>query len=223
MKYNFAQLAFSAIRWQSELQNVISNPTPYLDQSTKTQDINEYIDGFRTSAMQVSIEANDLAKLLPQYSDLVPKASKQDAEKWIQVGSYLSDIIETYRDTAHSQSQIYTFLSVEKGSKIQEMSLIEKTKDVQTVIDAGGTVVALAGEIQSSQVGNKSKIEIFTTQPNEDAQIILSKPGKKNLVLKAETDAQGKVELELSKSYIGYTAKALVDGKLLDSEKLSKK
>ena len=221
MKYNFAQLAMSAVRWQGIAQDVAQNPAVFLE-GDRNQSIESYADGFRTSSMSVSSEAKILSPLVSKYNDQIPGASAADADKWKEVSSYLVDIIVTYQEMAQAQYQIYTSLNLELGRTVQKASLIEKTTEVTAVLKNGEKKVVVDAEVDSTEVKGKTQIDVYSTQPGEEVSITLSKAGVKSVTLKDTSDEAGLAEYNLSKSYVGFTATVKIDGKTVDSEKLAK-
>ena len=221
MKYNFAQLSMSAVRWQGEAQNVANNPAPYLSSEGRSQPVSEYVDGFRTSSLTVTSEAGDLTVLIGRYNDEIPGASSENVEKWKSVSSYLADIIVTYQEIAQAQYQIYSLLTMQLGGVVKKASLVAKSTEVVAVLKAGEKKVAIGGEIQSSLVENKTQVDVYTSQPGESATITLAKAGAKTVTLKDTTDANGLAEFNLPKSYVGYTATVKLAGKTLDREAIS--
>lgn len=221
MKYNFAQLAMSAVRWQGVAQDVAQNPQKYIE-SDRAQSIQSYIDGFRTSSLSVATESKDLVALVSRYNDQIPSASEADVQKWKDASSYLVDIIVTYQETAQAQYQIYTLLSLELGNTVQKASLITKSTEVTSVLKTGEKKVVVDGEINSAEVKGKTQVDVYTTQPGEVVTITLAKAGATSVTLKDTTDESGLAEYNLSKSYVGFTATVKIDGKTVDAEKLAK-
>ena len=222
MRYNFAQLAMSAVRWQGIAQDVAQNPAPYLDSNNRSETVEQYVRGFRTSSLSVSSESKDLVALVSRYNDQIPTASAEDAQKWSEVSSYLVDIIVTYQETAQAQYQIYNLLSMELGLSVQKASLITKSSEVTSVLKTGEKKVVVDGEINSTEVKGKTEVDVYTTQPGEVVTITLSKAGAKSVTLKDTTDEAGLAEYNLTKSYVGFTATVKIDGTTIDAEKLAK-
>jgi hypothetical protein len=221
MKYNYAQLAISAVRWQGIAQNVAQNPAGFLE-GERNQSDESYADGFRTSSMVASSESKDLLPLVSRYNDQIPSAGAADADKWKQVSSYLVDIIVTYQEMGQAQYQIYTSLNLELGRTVQKASLIEKTAEVTSVLKVGEKKVVVDAEVDSTEVKGKTQVDVYSTQPGEVVSITLSKAGAKSVTLKDTSDEAGLAEFNLSKSYVGFTATVKIDGKTVDSEKLAK-
>ena len=221
MKYNYAQFAMSAVRWQGIAQHVAQNPAGFLE-GDRVQSDESYADGFRTSSVVAATESKDLMPLVSKYNDQIPTASAADADKWKQVSSYLVDIIVTYQEMGQSQYQIYTLLNLELGRTVQKASLIEKTAEVTSVLKAGEKKVVVDAEINSVEVKGKTQVDVYSTQPGEVVTITLSKAGSTTVTAKDTSDAAGLAEFNLSKSFVGFTATVKIDGKTVDSEKLAK-
>ena len=218
MKYNFAQLAFSALHWQAQASIVANDPEGWLMSWSGDQSVGSYIDGFRTSSLQVSAESADLLALVAQYNALIPNATSEDADKWQQVSSYLVDIIATYTEVAQSQNEIYNQLSIANGSNIAKASLVAQTAEVKTVLKAGSKVVATAGELDATVRYGATEIAVYTTKPQDKVTVTLSKAGAKSVTVTDVSDDSGLAETKLAKSYAGYTATVTLDGKVIDKE-----
>jgi hypothetical protein len=182
------------------------------------QSVGSYIDGFRTSSLQVSAESADLLALVAQYNALIPNATPEDADKWQQVSSYLVDIIATYTEVAQSQNEIYNQLSIANGSNIAKASLVAQTAEVKTVLKAGSKVVATAGELDATVRYGATEIAVYTTKPQDKVTVTLSKAGAKSVTVTDVSDDSGLAETKLAKSYAGYTATVTLDGKVIDKE-----
>lgn len=222
MKYNFSQLAFSAIHWQAEAQNVALNTDSYLA-ADHGEPIQAYIDGFRTSSMQIADGAKDLMVLVGRYYDEVPGATAENAAKWQLAASYLVDIVATYTEMQQAQYQIYLTLSAANGSAVKTAALVATTAEVKTVLKTGEKVVAAAGELSAVATGASStEIDVYTTKPLEKVTITLTKAGAKAVTVTDVSDASGLAEATLPKSYLGYSASVSVSGKIVDKEAVTR-
>jgi hypothetical protein len=222
MKYNFAQLAFSAIHWQTEAQNVALNTSSYLS-GNNGQPVQQYIDGFRTSSMMVADGAKDLMVLVGRYYDEIPGATPENAAKWQLAASYLVDIIATYTEMQQSQYQIYLTLSAANGSTVKTAALVTATTEVKSVLKAGEKAVAVAGEVTAKVTAESTtEIDVYTTKPGEKVTITLSKAGAKSVTTTDVADASGLAEVMLPKSYLGYSASVSVAGKVVDKEAVTR-
>jgi len=220
MKYNYAQFAFSAIHWQGMAQSIAQNPDEYLNPANHQETITEYINGFRSSALQVSSEANDLRTLISKYNDQVAGASDADALTWSQVSSYLTDIVSIYDEISQSQYEIYTTLSAQKSIAVTKAYLVTETPEVKTVLKTGEKVVPLAGEVQAGGSTGETTMNVYTTAPGAKVSFVLSKPGTKSVTVNSVADSSGYAATTLAKDYTGYTVAVSVSGKLLDKEKV---
>jgi hypothetical protein len=222
MKYNFAQLAFSAIHWEGMAQSIAQDTDYFLNPANHQESITEYINGFRSSAMQVSLEAKDLRALVSKYNDLIATANDNDAKTWTQVSSYLTDIVTIYDEMAQSQYQIYTTLSKAQGTPTVETTFIEQNTEAKSVLTSGELVVAPAGELSASSSKGKTSIVVYTTAPSSNVSISLAKTKAKTVTSVAATDTEGVVRINLPKDYVGYTVSVSLNGKLVDKEKVTK-
>jgi hypothetical protein len=222
MKYNYAQLAFSAIHWQGTTQMIAQDTTSYLDPANHMETVAEYVDGFRTSALQVSSESKDLLQLVARYNDQVAGANDADAQTWTQVSSYLVDIVTIYGEIAQSQYQIYQDLKEAQGVAPLKASLVEQTTEAKAVLKAGEKVVAPAGELVATGLAGTTELSVYTTNPTAKVTVTLAKAGAKTVTATDTTDANGLAEITLSKDYTGYTVSVSLDGKLIDKEKVTK-
>ena len=222
MKYNFAQFAFSAIHWQGMTQSIAQDPDYYLNPANHQETINEYVNGFRSSSLQVALEAKDLRALVARYNDQIAGATDADAAIWKQVSSYLVDIITVYDEIAQSQYQIYTTLSESLNVSALKASLVTQTAEVKSVLKAGEKVVTAAGELSTKATSGRTEIDVYTTAPQEKVTVSLAKSGAKTITATDVTDASGLAEVNLTKDYAGYTASVYLDGKLVDKEKVTK-
>ncbi len=222
MKYNFAQLAFAAVHWQTEAQNVALNTDSYLS-ADHGETIQEYIDGFRTSSIQYADGAKDLLDLVGRYYDQVPAATQEAAAKWQLAASYLVDIVATYTEMQQSQYQIYLTLSAAHGSAVKTAALVTPTAEVKTVLKAGEKAVAVVGEVTAKVTAESTtEIDVYTTKPGEKVTITLSKAGAKSVTATDVADASGLAEVMLPKSYLGYSASVSVAGKVVDKEAVTR-
>jgi hypothetical protein len=222
MKYNYAQFAFSAIHWQGMTQTIAQDTSYYLNPANHQETINEYVDGFRTSALQVSSESKDLLALVARYNDQIAGASDADAQTWTQVSSYLVDIITIYGEIAQSQYQIYQDLKEAQGAAALKASLVEQTPEAKTVLKVGEKVVAPAGELTAIGAAGVTEISVYTTDPTAKVTVTLAKTGAKTVTASDTSDASGLAEITLPKDYTGYTVSVTLDGKLIDKEKVTK-
>ncbi|MCX8530180.1 MAG: hypothetical protein ORN27_08970 [Rhodoluna sp.] len=222
MKYNYAQLAFSAIHWQGMTQTIAQDTESALNPANHQETITEYVDGFRSSALQVSSEAKDLLALVARYNDQVAGASDADAQTWTQVSSYLVDIITIYGEIAQSQYQIYQTLKEAQGAAALKASLVEQTPEAKAVLKTGEKVVAPAGELTATGLVGATEISVYTTDPTAKVTVTLAKTGAKSVTATDTTDATGLAEITLPKDYTGYTVSVTLDGKLIDKEKVTK-
>lgn len=222
MKYNFAQLSFSAIHWQTEAQNVALNTDSYLS-GDRSQPLQEYIDGFRSSSMQVASEAKDLLTLVGRYYDEVPAATQEDAAKWQLAASYLVDIVATYTEVQQAQYQIYLTLSAANGSAVKTAALVTPNAEAKTVLKAGEKAVAVAGEVTAKVTAESTtEIDVYTTKPGEKVTITLSKAGAKSVTATDVADASGLAEVTLAKSYVEYNVSVSIAGKVIDKESVTR-
>jgi hypothetical protein len=218
MKYNFAQLAFSSIRWQTEAQNVALNTDSYLT-GDHGETIQEYIDGFRTSSMQYADGAKDLLDLVGRYYAQVPAAAQEDAAKWQLAASYLVDIVATYAEVQQAQYQIYLTLSAAQGTSVKTATLVTQTAEAKTVLKAGEKAVAVAGELTATVTAQSTtEFDVYTTKPGEKVSIALSKAGAKTVTVTDVADDSGLATATINKSYAGYTATVTLAGKVIDKE-----
>jgi hypothetical protein len=222
MKYNFAQLSFSAIHWQTEAQNVALNTSSYLS-GNNGQPVQEYIDGFRTSSMMVADGAKDLMVLVGRYYDEIPGATAENADKWKLAASYLVDIVATYTEMQQAQYQIYLTLSTANGSAVKTAALVTPTAEAKAVLKNGEKTVTTAGEVAATvTAGSKTEIDVYTTKPGEKVTITLTKSGAKSVTATDVADTSGLAEVSLPKSYLGYSASVSVAGKVVDKEAVTR-
>jgi len=222
MKYNFAQLAFSAIHWQTEAQNVALNTSSYLS-GNNGQPVQEYINGFRSSSLQYADGAKDLLDLVGRYYDEIPGATAENADKWKLAASYLVDIVATYTEVQQAQYQIYLTLSAANGSTVKTAALVTATTEVKSVLKAGEKAVAVAGEVAAKVTAESTtEIDVYTTKPGEKVTITLSKTGAKSVTATDVADASGLAEVMLPKSYVGYSASVSMAGKVVDKEAVTR-
>ncbi len=223
MKYNFAQLAFSSLHWQSEAQNVALDTATYLSVENRSQPIQEYIDGFRSSSMQIADGAKDLLVLVGRYYDEIPSATPENAAKWKLAASYLVDIVATYTEMQQAQYQIYLTLSAANGSAVKTAALVAATAEVKTVLKAGEKSVAAAGEVAAKVTAESAtEIDVYTTKLGEKVTITLTKSRAKTVTVTDVSDTSGLAEVTLAKSYLGYSASVSVSGKVVDKEAVTR-
>ncbi len=222
MKYNYAQLSFSALHWQGMAQTIAQDTAYYLDPANHMETITEYVDGFRASALQVSSESKDLRALVTRYNDQIAGANDADAQTWTQVSSYLVDIITIYGEIAQSQYQTYQTLKEAQGAAALKASLVEQTTEAKAVLKVGEKVVAPAGELNAVVTSGKTEIDVYTTDPTAKVTVSLAKVGAKTVTATDTTDSSGLAEVTLPKDYVGYTVTVVLDGKVIDKEKVTK-